>query len=941
MRPHFARYIVPPLIFLSPLLAFAQVPHYDIRMDPSLYDTLYTRDIFNDDYLATQSLEYEGTLRTDALIKFKGHSTRYYPKKSYRLKFASNFQGVRQINLNSMYTDKSFLRESFCWLLYADIHALAPEASHVTATINGNYKGLFLQVDKVDKYFLQRRGRALGPMFDADDYYVSADLTEQPDSLLKLYYAQEIGNANDYTGLRAMIAALNDPAIPDVAQFLDSLFDVRSVMNWFAVNILAMEGDTYNKNYLLYRDTTKTTGQWTVIPWDYDLSLGRTGDEAAPYPASLLNDGFATTFEPLSGPFNVLKKRFMGSPALMERLRAFLDTLLTESWTERRLQERIDSLAAVVRSCIEGDPDKWGTCQDFQEHVEALKYFVTARRNFLLSTFVHSPAGRYNVVTIRPVQTGVPYHCMTVDGRQIATFRFTSIEGLDSLSVRAHPDSAPPDIRSNPSRGHVRRWLEITPYPSTARFTADLQWMWMDFALASREVSPDVQNERLLGCYVYRSGAFDGLVSTLNAHGNFVTIEGLTAGDCGAGKYLALLMPVTYTQKWYRHPSYFWQRWYDLSMQGMGKIALVGEHGTALTSLDGGRSWYEHPIGINLSFFGVERLGGDSLLACGESGSMYISPDFGGSWMRISLPTRSAIRSVASSPDGVLWASGKGVVLRSTDRGATWNATTPDTAAELMDIQPLTSVHSLAVGDSGRVFTTTDGGQTWSRTDVGAPARLWTIGSLGGRNVWAAGDSGKIIVSSDSGKTWMQKISPLAVNWRALFLRDSLQVFVAGEGGAIVYTPDGGTRWYRQYSADSHDLYGLRFSDSLGVAVGNGGSILLTGEGPTLTSSGTPARSPGMYRLEQNYPNPCNPLTAIIYELPAASNVKLQVFDILGRSVETLLEGWQPSGRHRMTFSGVGRSSGVYFYRLQAQSLDRMAGGSGTFVQTRKLILLH
>jgi spore coat protein H len=924
-------------LILLPLVSFtssfAQLPHYDIRMDPALYDALYTRDIFSDVYLPTETLNYEGISRTDAQIRFKGHSTRYYPKKSYRLKFSSSFQDVRQINLNSMYTDRSFIRESFCWLLYADIRALAPTASHATATINGSYKGLFLQVDKVDKYFLQKRGRALGPMYEADDYYVAADLTIQPDSLLKLYYAKEIGDASDYSDLRNMIIALNDSSSADFSVLLDSLFDTRSVLNWFAVNVFTMEGDSYHKNYYLYRDTTRATGQWTVIPWDYDISLGRNGDPAIPYPAMLLNDGFAYTFEPLSGPFSVLKEHFTHSPSLMERLRGYLDTLLAETWTEERLHRRIDSLAALVDLYVAGDPDKWGTYEDFQEHREALKYFVTARRNCLLSTFIHPPTGEYNMVVIHPTQTGTPYHCTTFDGREIATLHFTSIDGLDSLLVRARTDSAPPDIIPHASRGHIRRWLEITPYPSTAHFTASIQWMWMDFQLTGREVSPEVQDERLLRCNVFSNGSYSELPSSVNAHGNFVTAQGLTADQCGPGTYLAVLMPVAYTQTWYRHPSYFWQRWYDIAPQGAGRVAVVGEHGTALTSADSGRSWSERSIGINLSFFGVAALGTDTLIACGESGSTYASSDFGATWHRISLPVRSDLHAIHSSGDGSVWVSGKGTVLRSTDRGVTWSAVAPDPAVDYRDILPFSSRRAIAVADSGRISATTDGGQNWSSAAPGGPATLRRITSFAGRHVWAAGDGGKIIASSDSGNTWASKPSPAIIDWKALFLLDSIRVYVAGKGGAIFYTPDSGAHWYRQYSADSHDLNALLFADaSHGTAIGSGGTILLTGENGTVTPvAATPAGGPETYVLEQNFPNPFNPTTTISYQIPLASDVKLEVFDVLGRMVTTLVETHRLPGKYTATLDGSRLSSGVYFYRLSA----------GHFTGTGRMLLLR
>lgn len=69
--------------------------------------------------------------------------------------------------------------------------------------------------------------------------------------------------------------------------------------------------------------------------------------------------------------------------------------------------------------------------------------------------------------------------------------------------------------------------------------------------------------------------------------------------------------------------------------------------------------------------------------------------------------------------------------------------------------------------------------------------------------------------------------------------------------------------------------------------------------------------------LLQNYPNPFNPSTLIQYQLPVTSNVRLEVYDLLGRKVATLVNGIVPSGYHTATFDGSGISSGIYIYRLQ------------------------
>jgi hypothetical protein len=74
---------------------------------------------------------------------------------------------------------------------------------------------------------------------------------------------------------------------------------------------------------------------------------------------------------------------------------------------------------------------------------------------------------------------------------------------------------------------------------------------------------------------------------------------------------------------------------------------------------------------------------------------------------------------------------------------------------------------------------------------------------------------------------------------------------------------------------------------------------------------------PGSLTLQQNYPNPFNPVTRIAYEVPANGQVRLEVFDMLGRRVATLVDGTMTSGAHEVTFDAQTLPSGVYVYRLE------------------------
>jgi hypothetical protein len=88
---------------------------------------------------------------------------------------------------------------------------------------------------------------------------------------------------------------------------------------------------------------------------------------------------------------------------------------------------------------------------------------------------------------------------------------------------------------------------------------------------------------------------------------------------------------------------------------------------------------------------------------------------------------------------------------------------------------------------------------------------------------------------------------------------------------------------------------------------------------------------PKAFALQAAYPNPSRGQTTIKYQLPRASNVQLQVYNIAGQLVQTIDEGQRPAGYHQVRLNGNAMSNGIYFYRLQA----------GEFSATRKMIVLR
>ncbi len=133
----------------------------------------------------------------------------------------------------------------------------------------------------------------------------------------------------------------------------------------------------------------------------------------------------------------------------------------------------------------------------------------------------------------------------------------------------------------------------------------------------------------------------------------------------------------------------------------------------------------------------------------------------------------------------------------------------------------------------------------------------------------------------------------------------------------------GTTTITRNYSFTDHNLLSGKYSYRLK-------QIDLDGTTSYSAVVNTEIGTPGQFALEQNYPNPFNPSTTISYSVPFDADVTIEVFNLLGQKVKTLMNDFKKTGRYQLTFNTDGLSSGTYLYRLT----------SGEFSSVRKMTLL-
>jgi hypothetical protein len=133
-------------------------------------------------------------------------------------------------------------------------------------------------------------------------------------------------------------------------------------------------------------------------------------------------------------------------------------------------------------------------------------------------------------------------------------------------------------------------------------------------------------------------------------------------------------------------------------------------------------------------------------------------------------------------------------------------------------------------------------------------------------------------------------------------------------------------------------------SNMRSITISSGQYSISVGDiGLTSVVTGVQEKSiiPSAYQLHANYPNPFNPSTTIIYDMPLAGLATLRVYNVLGQEIATLVNGIVPAGRNSVVWNGTDRTgrnvaSGVYLYRFSSAN----AVGKVTFTQVRRMLLM-
>lgn len=314
------------------------------------------------------SLLFNGEFFDNVGIRSRGLTSANFPKKSHKVEmnsghrfcFQADVPRVTEFDLNTTYTDKSYVRAQLTSELQIACGMASPQVFPVQVRQNGQFYSVALFVENPDADFLQRLGLdPEGAFYKAasNNLYTTSATFEKKTRLA------ETGTAD----LDALIAALGLTGASLETYVFDNV-DLPSMVNYIATTCIAQNIDASDKNHFVYRDTNGT-GEWTMLPWDLDLTFG---PNALNTDTIVFNQDYAShpfigarPYVLTTGKYNRFLEAIINTPRSRDMVLRRIRTLTDQFLATNSFQSRIDQLVPLLSADVLQDHATWGASSHF------------------------------------------------------------------------------------------------------------------------------------------------------------------------------------------------------------------------------------------------------------------------------------------------------------------------------------------------------------------------------------------------------------------------------------------------------------------------------------------------------------------------------------------------------------------------------------------------
>lgn len=341
---------------------------------------------------------------------------------------------------------------------------------------------------------------------------------------------------------------------------------------------------------------------------------------------------------------------------------------------------------------------------------------------------------------------------------------------------------------------------------------------------------------------------------------------------------------------------------------------------------------------------------------------LYKTTNTGNNWFLYNSPSANFFTDMSFANKDTFWLADDdgliGGLFRSTDGGLTWQNQYYSFNQNPDKIYMVNKNLGFMSRNGSYTGRTINGGENWQITPDDSAFRY--IAFADSLNGWKSFVN--LQKTTDGGQTWFWQKLPIvpgaSYNHKIAmdfytFNRDT--VFAVGGGfaygntlekGLVYKTTNGGLNWGYQIPDTSYGILGMNFitfvterkgwAFSVGLVFISPHKYIFTISGGDDTTYYTGITNgnqiiPDDYVLYQNYPNPFNSVTRIKYKILNSTDIKIVVYDIMGKEVRTLINKKQSAGTYEISFDGNNLSSGIYYYNLMVED-ER--------ISTRKMLMI-
>jgi len=347
---------------------------------------------------------------------------------------------------------------------------------------------------------------------------------------------------------------------------------------------------------------------------------------------------------------------------------------------------------------------------------------------------------------------------------------------------------------------------------------------------------------------------------------------------------------------------------------------------------NGGMNWINQPNSATFLIQQIHPVNDSVVYAAGwwnflkttNGGDNWISIFSGGPGM--GMPALDGIFFINENTG---WLCGQVVYLKTTDGGKSFIDSGRFEGLP-MDIYFKNENEGIISGRFSFIYTTTNGGSDWLENRVIKKGSQYNFNKVSFVNDSIGYVGGEIVFKTTNfGVTWdsVGSIDYLVnTNDEAYCIEfaDENTGYCGGTTGTLFKTTDGGGSWMQYHGTEFgqgfyRSIYA--YNDSIVWAVGNA-KIIYTENGGLVNTEQLSSIVPDDFRLYQNYPNPFNSKTKIKFDIQNSSNVKLEIFDALGRKVSTLINERKQPGTYESVIEFENLNSGVYFCKMSSDNLS-------------------